>query len=202
MTLLSLYIAATIFGVGVTAIDLLGFVGDQNDDGEPDGDGNDGDDGDVEGDASSGKGSIAGHDRRQRHSIVMRIMSATRSVVYFSLGFGPVGWFGTATGETVVSTLVWSSGVGAVILVLAHLLRRLLRSELNSNIKETDTLLEKGTVTVRIQPGALGRIRLKIGAAYTDRYARTRGEETLDPGVEVRVVDIDEDCLVVEREKE
>lgn len=203
--LLSLYIGATVFGVGVTVIDFLGLLGDQDADadgvsddaGDIDADDGDADDGGDDGEA----GSVAGHDVRRRRSVVMRIMTGLRSLVYFALGFGPVGWFALGTGQPTLTSLAYAAPVGAVVMIGARLLRRVLRSELTSEIKESDLLMERGAVTVTINPGQLGRVRVKIGGAYVDRYARVKElAEPLRPGESIRVIDVSDECVYVERE--
>jgi membrane protein implicated in regulation of membrane protease activity len=238
--LLSIYIAATVFGVGVTTIDLLGLIGDHGSEGtEGDTGGEDGgdasdsdggddfgtDDGDFADDAdgdfaddsdgdfaedadeggedaddTGGRASIAGHDRRRRNP-VLRLLSMLRNVVYFALGFGPTGWFALGTGQGVTASLAWGGGVGVVVLVGTRLLRRVLRSELSSEIKESDLLMERGTVTVTVGPRQLGRVRIRIGSALVDRYARSTSDAPLSPGTPVRVVDIADDCIYVESEE-
>ncbi|MEE8440553.1 MAG: hypothetical protein V3S41_02435, partial [Spirochaetia bacterium] len=126
--LLSLFIAATVFGVGVTALDLIGLIGDQDSEGDDDVDGTDAD----EGDAGEVQSSVAGHDRRHGRNPVLRILSALRNLVYFALGFGPTGWFALETGESVTASLMWGGGVGLVVVAGARILRRVLRSELSS----------------------------------------------------------------------
>ena len=253
--LLSIYIAATVFGVGVTAIDLFGLIGDQESDGEDgddggaddgdadfDGDGadfdgdaggdfvadgvdadldgggdfdtdadgdadfdadSDGDDGgDAEGDGdATGRASVAGHDRKRRNP-VLRILSALRNLVYFALGFGPTGWFALGTGESIGAALAWSGGVGVTVLIGARVLRRILRSELSSEVKASDLLMEKGTVTVTIGPDQMGKVRIRLGGALVDRYARSKLDRPLPPGSRIQVTDIDEDCVYVEPEEE
>ena len=232
--LLSLYIGATVFGVGVTLIDFLGLLGDQEGDADDGGaeaadadsgaieadfdsdgaDGGFGADTDADADGDAGEladadeagdveevGSVAGHDVRQRRNIVLRFMTALRSLVYFALGFGPVGWFALATGQSTLTSLAYAAPVGGVVLLGARWLRRILRSELTSEIKESDLLMEKGTVTVTINPGQLGRVRVTVGGAYVDRYARVRElTEPLRPGDPVRVVEVSDECVFVERE--
>jgi membrane protein implicated in regulation of membrane protease activity len=232
--LLSLYIGATVFGVGVTLIDFLGLLGDQEDDADDGGaealdsdggaieadfdvDAGDADfDGDADADFDGGAGepaeaddagdveeagSDAGHDIRRRRSIILRIMTGLRSLVYFALGFGPVGWFALSTGQSTMMSLAYAAPVGGVVLLGARLLRRVLRSELTSEIKESDLLMEKGTVTVTVNPGQLGRVRVTVGGAYADRYARGKDtEEPLRPGELVRVVEVSDECVYVERE--
>jgi membrane protein implicated in regulation of membrane protease activity len=86
-----------------------------------------------------------------------------------------------------------------VVLIGAKILRRLLRSELSSSVKESDLLLERGTVTVTIMPGQLGRARIRLGSAYIDRYARAKDTTArIAPGTEVQVVDLGPDGIVVE----
>lgn len=223
--LLSLYIGATVFGVGVTVIDFLGLLGDQDADadgvgddaGDGDADGADGFDvdadldGDADFDADAGDaddgggdgepGSMAGHDVRRRRSVVMWMMTGLRSLVYFALGFGPVGWFALGTGQSTLTSVAYAAPVGAVVMIGARLLRRVLRSELTSEIKESDLLMERGAVTVTINPGQLGRVRVKIGGAYVDRYARVKDlTEPLRPGESIRVIDVSDECVYVERE--
>ncbi len=236
--LLSVFIAATIFGVGVTVLDLFGALGGRDDfeevgddfgadatdgDGGAGGDietdvdaGDAGDAGDVDGeagddalegevedadDSADSQPAVLGHDVRRRRNPILAILSAMRNVVYFSLGFGPVGWFAVATGETAVASLLWSAPVGLVVLVGARLIRRLLRSELSSDVKESDLLLERGKVTVGIQPGALGKVRVELAGTYVDRYAKSReGTPVLRPGDPIRVVDLNDGYIIVEPE--
>ena len=225
--LLSLYIGVTVFGVGVTVLDMIGALGgDQDadggeiDTGDTDGfdtDGGDadgvdadglgeadgGDDLDADGEMGSGdhQPAVLGHDRRRSGGALIRFMGFLRNIVYFSLGFGPVGWFAVATGETTGATLAWSAGSGVLILFGARVLRRILRSELTSDFKETDLLMETGTVTVTINPGQIGRVRLTVGGAYVDRYARIEElDKAITPGTRVRVTDLGGDALIVEPE--
>ncbi|TFH06018.1 MAG: hypothetical protein E4H09_01040 [Spirochaetales bacterium] len=221
--LLSLYIAASVFGVGVTVLDLIGLIGDQDneaddgdgmdadsgseDDGGGEGVDGDGDDGGSDTDADDGAdgdapSSVAGHDRRQRRSPVLRILSTLRNLVYFALGFGPTGWFALATGETVASSLIWGAGVGLVVVAGARILRRVLRSELSSEIQESDLLMSAAKVLVTVNPNQLGRVRVRIGEVFVDRYARSTSDLPISPGTRVRVVDIGDDCVVVEPEEE
>lgn len=239
--LFPVYIAATIFGVGVTVVDLLGLIGGEaagESGGDGDDGGDDGADGDVdtdvsgempaiddagvdggEGDAADsddaagdevpaeaesgedGRASIVGHDKRQRGSLVLRALSGVRSVVYFSLGFGPVGWFAFARGEGIGASLLWSVPVGVAVMLGVRIVRRLMRQELDSQLKDSDLIMEKAVVCVTINKGRMGKVRVEAGGTYAERYARAK-----DPGLtivkdtRVRVVDVADDCLYVEKE--
>jgi membrane protein implicated in regulation of membrane protease activity len=218
--LLSLYIGATVFGVGVTFLDLLGVLGgDQSDDadggddfgadadsdldisadagGEASGDSDA--DADADAQADDHHSAVLGHDRRSPGDALLAFFSLLRNLIYFCLGFGPVGWFALATGESLGATLAWSVGVGIVVLTGARILRRVLRSELTSSIRESDLLMERGTVTVTIMPGQLGRVRVKLGSAYIDRSARAENaEKKLGSGTAIQVVNLDADGVIVE----
>jgi len=209
--LLSVYIAATVFGVGITFIDLLGLIGshdgdqsdavggdhDSTDDGAVDHDGS----AEHEGENAEHEGSIAGHDRPVRRGVVLSILTVLRNLIYFCLGFGPVGWFAVATGTSGVGSLIWSAPVGVVALIGTRVLRRFMRRELNSEVSESELLMEKGEVIVSIGQGELGRVRIRLGDIYVDRFARaSRPDATIHVGAQIRVTEIAEDCVYVEEE--
>lgn len=211
--LLSVFIATTIFGVGVTVLDLFGVIGDRGDetdgaddstdeaDGGDEGDADQVDDGE-ESDGADGRPAVLGHDERRRRNPILGILGALRTLVYFCLGFGPVGWFAVATGETALASLAWSVPVGAAVMVGGRLVRRVVRRELSSDVKDSDLLMETGKVTVTIEPDRLGRVRVHLAGTYADRYARSvKGSPTLRPGTPIRVVDLTEDCIIVEEER-
>ncbi len=226
-SLLSIYIACAIFGVGVTAIDMLGIFGDLfqaeegdgdgGDDGGDDGfdaddggqgddagdiDADDGDDaGDENGDEHGEPGHVVSHDQYQGRQILPLLLSTARSAVHFSLGFGSVGTFALLTGRTPASSLLWSVPVGAVTLVGGRVLRRIQRSELDSQFKAEDLIMERGTVLVSIGQGQIGKVRIQSEGTYADRYARASDPaKMLKAGTTVRVVDVTEDCVYVEEE--
>lgn len=226
--LTGLYIATTVFGAGVTLADMIGVfsnVGEgDGDDGGAEGDTDfegdgaedfDGDGGDEtveatgEGDEAGEEavedadeeGSMAGHDRRQRRSVVIGMLTALRTAVYFSLGFGPVGWFATTQYASGAATLAWSVPVGVVVAVGTRALRSFMRRDLSSTVQTEELLMERGTVTVSIAPGQVGKIRVQIAGVYVDRYAKSRESELLPPGSEVRIVDVDDEYVYVESER-
>jgi hypothetical protein len=106
--------------------------GGHGDDGHGDGDhGGDFDgDGDFSGDHSGDDGgddgghhhsgeAHAAHDgsymtqtKRSSGNIVLRIIAALRTFVYFSFGFGAMGWFAMYMGKGIVVSLIWSVSVG------------------------------------------------------------------------------------------
>ncbi len=227
--LLSIYIGATILGAGVTIFDLLGLIGsheaeggdghdagaaDAHDGGESADDSADSDAADTadhaEGESDSGhpavydhEGSIAGHDRPEKRSIILTLLTVMRSTVYFALGFGPVGWFALATSGRAGESLAWSVPVGLLTIVGTRALRRFMRRELNSEISTSELLLERGQVTVTIGKREMGRVRVKLGDIYVERYARSSDPENpIRVGTPVRVTDINDECIIVEPEEQ
>lgn len=205
----SLYIAATIFGVGVTVADLVGAFSSLSEGGGDDGGDGAGDDaGEGDGQAdeageTDGDGhlSVLAHDVRRGPGVALRLMTALRSVVYFAVGFGPVGWFATTQYARPAASLAWSVPVGIGVMVSARILRRLFRKDLSSEIKPTDLLMETGTVTVSIGAGAMGKARVVVGGVYVDRFARTNDpEKAIAVGARIRVVDVTDECVFVEEE--
>ncbi|PLX25121.1 MAG: hypothetical protein C0599_01185 [Salinivirgaceae bacterium] len=193
----------------------------QGDDGHFDGDDGgdiDGDsDGDFAGDHSGDHGgddgghhhsgeSHAAHDgsymtqtKRSSGNIVLRIIAALRTFVYFSFGFGAMGWFAVYMGKGIVVSLIWSVSVGLIITVLAKVLRKLQRNELDSQVKNEEILMATAEVTVSINKGQMGKIRIIVGSSYVDRYAKATNPALEYPkGSEVRVVDITSEYVLVE----
>jgi len=216
--LLSLYITTTVFGVGVTLVDLFGGFGARSED-TSDGEasaavdeaavgdeGTAGEESDTEGadeDGADDRVSVVAHDQRQRGNAVIRILSVARSVVYFSLGFGPVGLFATLRGESVGIGLAWSIPVGVGVMIGTRLLRKVLRQEIDSQFKGEDFIMERGKVIVSIGQGQIGKVRIDVGGVYADRYAKAKNnEEDIPAGAGVRVVDVTDEYIYVEKEGE
>ncbi|WP_455382713.1 NfeD family protein [Salinispira pacifica] len=227
--LLSVYIGAAVFGVGVTLVDLLGLLGSHEGDhagssdqdagghGDDDFGGNAGESAEAASpeldaapealadhdaaDQNENVESVTGHDRPERRSYVLRLLTIVRSIIYFCLGFGPVGWFALATTGSAVTSLYWSVPVGVVALFGTRALRRFMRRELNSEISTSELLMERGVVIVSIGAGELGRVRIKLGDVYVERFARAASPETaIHAGTTVRVTDVSEECVYVEEE--
>ena len=218
---LTLYVAATVFGAGVTLIDMLGMLGDHSSDhgdghdtaadetggmdghdsGGDDHAGGNHDDSLVDHSGDTGRSSLVLHDQRERGNVVFGIIQAARNLVYFSLGFGPVGLYAVLTGLGTAGSLIWSVPFGAVTLVGTRALRRLLSKKLDSQLQDAELLMEKGIVLVTIGENQMGKVRLTIGGTYADRFARAKDPTSILPvGTGIRVVDVTDECVIVEAE--
>lgn len=195
------FVTLTVFGLGVTAIDFLGLLGHH---------GGDHQDGSAE-DACTDSEGHHGHTEHEGHHgsylgadktglrLITGLLGVLRTAVYFALGAGPTGLFALLTKHTRPASLLWSLAGGAFIAVLARLLRRLLRRDLDSSIKPGEFILEKGILLTPIAPGAMGKALVRQFGKETELYVRCR-----DPrlgflkGSEIRIVDCDDSLYWIE----
>ncbi len=187
---------------------------DADDGGDDDGDIDDGDvddgddDGDIEGDNDEGdtshnEGSIVAHDNiKHKKNPVLKFLSYLRTLVYFSFGFGPVGWIVFSTGQSGLSSLLYSIPAGIVFAVAGRLLKRLQTHELDSQVKDAELLMERAEVLVTIGSGQMGKIRVDLDNTYIERYAKAKDNTAVYPvGTEVRVVSLTDEYLIVSDEE-
>lgn len=203
--LFSVFLALTLFGGVVTLLDFIGGLGDHGS-GEDHSGGTEGDsavgvlthnNAPAVGDASHMDGTQKLPDRSPG-SQLYRVISFLRRSVYFSLGAGGAGLAALLTGAGELGAVLWSAGVGAGSLGLLTLVRRFQHEDLDSTVSEDELLYEEGEVTVSILPGQIGRIRLTGKGSLIERYARSHGPAALNPGDSVKVVEVQQNLLVVE----
>jgi membrane protein implicated in regulation of membrane protease activity len=231
--LFSLYIGTAVFGLGITIIDFVGMLDDNDGDGDEGaedgliGDGAEGDevgsemeapdtgdfqgneetDGDTESDSEGedlegdDSGSKVALQEKSGVSRLIKTLQFLRFLVYFSLGFGPIGFVGTLLNYSWLETLFVALGLGTVTSGLAFWIKGLLGKSTDSQISAEDMIMEQAVVTVSISPGQIGKVRLLVQGRYEERYAKLKGSSNkLITGTEVRVVDFDEEFLYVEKE--
>lgn len=218
-TLMTVYISATIFGGGVMLTDLFGLLSSSHDGDAADGHSSDDGDGDIGGDDDDGsaddegddstshethhgvsehQGAAMMHGNTQNKRIVVRMIGLLKNTVYFSVGFGSVGWFALATGYSGVGSLIWSIPMGAVVMMGTRLIKRIQRNELNSNFTKEELLFKEAVVLVSIGKGQIGKIRIKQEGASIDRFAKAFDEKMAFPkGATVRIMEIDDEYFFV-----
>jgi hypothetical protein len=236
--LITIYIAATVFGVGVTLIDLFGIFGHSighggahdsgghggaHDTGDHTGAHNIGDHGvdhtgahdvthagghathdtphSTEHTANQQQPSIVGHERRAQRYIGIRALTMLRSLVYFSFGFGPIGWIAFGMSGSALGSLLWSIPAGILFAGGGIALRRIQRSVLDSQIRDEEMLMEKAEVIVPIEAGKIGKVRAVINGMYVERFAKAQeAGDSYAMGATVRIVTIADDFVVVSDE--
>ena len=189
--LLYLYIFTGIFGIGVILVDLFtnaisSFQGDGDDgDNGHSGDGHDDTslsdvidlsdaesaDADAD-DMHSVKGSYIVDYKRHKSSIVLEFIGLLRTIVYFSAGFGIIGTFALLTGESRISSLLWSIPVGLITVLIFKLFKRIQNKKLDSSFSEKELLHLKGKALLPIEGDAMGKVKINFGSVTLERYAK------------------------------
>lgn len=122
-----------------------------------------------------------------------------RGIAYFGLGFGPMGLAGTLFGAGVFESSAWAVGVGLASLGALHLFSRVQTKETDSSFSDAELLWETAVVTVRIEPGLIGKVRFDRKGSLVERYARASDSATtLAVGTKVRIVELDTETVLVE----
>jgi len=225
--LLILFTSLTIFGVGVTIIDFLGLLdplgnNDGNDTDDSSAESANDDDFSAAGDTSNAKqiatqnatqnaaqnaaqnASILSPDKKNKNEkpgirIITGIMGLLRSAVYFSLGFGPTGLFASFTGLSRTSGLIWACAVGAGMIILARLLKRVIRKDLDSSIKPDELLQEKGVLLLPLEGEAISKAVVRQYGREIEIYVRCKIKDVRLPKGKIIVIeDYDNDTYWVE----
>lgn len=190
-----LYLFTTVFGVGVTAIDLLGIFGEHHQDSHS-GDGGSGESGHPQAAHDHEPGDMHGDGVGSSLLLLLRYL---RMAVYFSLGFGPLGLVATATGAGLLGSLAWAIPGGLVAALLAHAFLRWQQHDVDSSVQDYELLAERAVVLVPLSHTSMGRVRLTIGQSMVERYALAEQvDETFRTGEEVEIVRVTEDCVYVQ----
>jgi hypothetical protein len=231
MNLIILYTALAVFGLGVTIIDFLGILnhgdedsggGDHTGDadgasvGSPEddtGDNDSGDGGDNSGNNGEDTGSHGGQDAHDHASYlspgssgikaVTAVMALLRTAVYFSFGAGPTGLFALFRGLSRGESLLWAAGVGTGTALLARVLRRFIRRDLDSSIKPEEFLMEKAVLLLPLDPGTIAKAVVRQYGTETEIYVKCRDPRAaLKKGTELRIIDFDNELYWVEAANE
>jgi membrane protein implicated in regulation of membrane protease activity len=83
-----------------------------------------------------------------------------------------MGLIGTLRGEGILASALWALISGFIIAVLTRTLRRALRRNLDSSLRDEDLLHELAVVVVPIEEGRLGKARVVKYGRETEVYAR------------------------------
>ena len=194
-----LFLTLTVFGAGVTIIDFLGIMDNKGENDSSD---------DAQGDAAGARqGSNLVHDRENNFSndrektggksgikIAARFMNLLRSAVYFSLGFGPTGLFANFTGLSRTTGLIWAVAAGAAMIILARLLKKIIRRDLDSSISPDELLQEKGILLLPLEGENISKAAIRQYGREIEIYVRCSDKNSkLPKGKEIIIEDFDND---------
>jgi membrane protein implicated in regulation of membrane protease activity len=179
-----LYLFTTIFGVGVTLVDMLGILGTGHDHGM----------------GEHGNHSGASHEGGEHgdHMPLLSILGYLRMGVYFSLGFGPLGLIAAASGAGVLGSLAWAVPGGSAAALLARAFFRFQQHDVDSSVRDEDLLFERARVIVPLSSEMMGKVRVKLGQSVVERYALAEDQgDDFRTGDLVEVVRVEDDCVYV-----
>ena len=223
-----LFVASTIFSVGVVGLDFLGVLGGHHQ-GDTAGDvtaghlGGDhaGDMGAIHGDAGhvgadhagdlSGTHAGAAHpdaaqanashasEQQSAAAPVLSALMVLRLFVYFCLGFGPMGWVALSTGRAALASLLIATPVGLAAVFLAQAFFRFQRRDTDSQVHGAELVGQRGRVLVPLDDKTMGRVRIQVGPVVVEQYAlAARPGTAFDKGAEVMVASVTDECVYVQ----
>lgn len=186
-----LYLFMTVFSVGVIAVDMLGLFGT----GE-----SDSDTGDVSANDASADDASVDDTSASAAGPLLSILGYLRIGTYFALGCGPVGLVAEWTGASVLGSLAWAVPGGVVSAYLARLFFRFQQHDVNSQVLESELLLERAQVIVPLSNTNMGKVRIKMGQLVLERYALAEDEwETFTVDDQAEIVRVTDECVYVRR---
>ncbi len=198
------FIGASVFSVGVVALDFLGIFG-EGESGHGDSSGDDGGDG---GDDGGGEEFDFDHDGSPAHmaghlephgSPVLSVLAYLRMAIYFFLGFGPTGWVALATGRTPFVALALAVPMGVLATLAAQAFFRFQRSNTDSTVERADLVNEAALVTVSLTDKDMGKVRIKTGMAVMEQYALAANPGgSFQKGDTVRIAKVTPECVYVD----
>jgi membrane protein implicated in regulation of membrane protease activity len=188
-----IFIASTVFSVGVVLLDFFGVLGGHHS-GDTTGDVTAGHLGDHLGGDHSGadSGGAVGHATEnadaghvavnhagpahhapgeQGAGPILSVLSYLRLFVYFCLGFGPMGLVALATGRNALASLLVAIPIGVAAVFLASAFFRFQRQDTDSQLAGADLVGRAGTVIVPLDDRTMGKVRILVGPVVTEQYA-------------------------------
>lgn len=217
----SLYVASAVFGVGVLIIDFIGLLGGHDDhggtqdaafdDGGGDNGGEAGEDlADASADQPDSDEGASDHDQADDAGstsietggvLVLSGLRYLRSLVYFCVGFGPVGLLALWKGYGPPVSLLWSVPVGLGSVFVVRRILRLQTKATDSSLRPEDLIMSKATVLVPLSKGSMGKVRVEVGMGVSEQYALPeRDGESFERGERVYVARVSDECVYVESE--
>jgi membrane protein implicated in regulation of membrane protease activity len=197
-----IFIASTVFSVGVVLLDFFGVLGGHHD-GETSGDVTTGHvfSGDhAQADHAQGDHSGQFHHGpdQQGAGPILSALSYLRLFVYFCLGFGPMGLVALATGRNAFASLLFAIPVGVAAVFLAQAFFRFQRQDTDSQLTSADLVGQTGTVIVPLDDKTMGKVRILVGPVVAEQYAlAAHPGAAFKNGDQVMISSVTDECVYV-----
>ena len=211
-----IFIASTVFSVGVVLLDFFGVLGGHHG-GETSG-------GETSGDVTAGHlggehtaadlvgvghpdtGHATGDQSGPMHhgpdqqgaGPILSALVYLRLFVYFCLGFGPMGLVALATGRSAIASLLLAIPVGVAAVFLAQAFFRFQRQDTDSQLTSADLVGQTGTVIVPLDDKTMGKVRILVGPVVAEQYAlAAHPGAAFKNGDQVMVSSVTDECVYV-----
>jgi hypothetical protein len=194
-----LFIVTAVFGVGVTAVDLLGLLGDHDDGGHHGDHGGLESGGHANGHDIGTDADIASDGHGGAHSLLF-LLRNLRLAVYFCVGFGVLGLAAEFTGSGLIGALSWAGVGGVACAFLARAFFRFQSRDVDSSLREHELLAQPAKVIIPLSGKDMGKIRARLGQLTVERYALAESaDESYTQDESVEIVRITDECVYVRR---
>ena len=206
-----IFIASTVFSVGVVLLDFFGVLGGHHD-GETSGDvtvghlGGDHTAADLAGAGHPDAGHETGDQSGPLHhgpdqygaGPILSALVYLRLFVYFCLGFGPMGLVALATGRSAFASLLLAIPVGVAAVFLAQAFFRFQRQDTDSQLASADLIGQTATVIVPLDDRTMGKVRILVGPVVTEQYAlAAHPGAAFKNGDQVMISSVTDECVYV-----
>lgn len=208
-----LYIASTVFSIGVVLLDFFGLLGGHHG-GETTGDVTAGHLGGDHTAADLTAHGAGGHDMAHAagdHAAgahpppnqagagpILSVLSYLRLFVYFCLGFGPMGLVALLTGRGPLVSLLFAIPVGVAAVFLAQAFFRFQRQDIDSQLASADLVGRAGTVIIPLDDRTMGKVRIQVGPVVTEQYAlAAHPGAAFNKGDQVMIASVTDECVYV-----
>ena len=211
-----IFIASTVFSVGVVLLDFFGVLGGhhggETSGGETSGDvtaghlGGDHTAADLVGAGHPDTGHATGDQTGPMHhgpdqqgaGPILSALVYLRLFVYFCLGFGPMGLVALATGRSAIASLLLAIPVGVAAVFLAQAFFRFQRQDTDSQLTSADLVGQTGTVIVPLDDKTMGKVRILVGPVVAEQYAlAAHPGAAFKNGDQVMVSSVTDECVYV-----
>jgi membrane protein implicated in regulation of membrane protease activity len=129
---------------------------------------------------------------------LLQFIAFLRTLVYFCAGFGVTGIFALLTGESTLSSLLWSAFVGLGTVGIYKVFRKIQRNKLDSSFSDRELLNMKGEALLPMSGDSMGKVRIHFGSITVERYAKSASKETsIKKGEAIVISNVDSDVVYV-----
>jgi membrane protein implicated in regulation of membrane protease activity len=129
---------------------------------------------------------------------IISALTYLRLLVYFCLGFGPVGWVAMSSGRSALLSVLLAAPVGIGAVFLAQAFFRFQRKDTDSRVKPDELIARDATVIVPLDATNMGRVRVKVGMNVEDLFALAADRDRrYEKGEPVRITRVTDECVYV-----